>query len=298
MLFDIIKVRNSRLKGYWMEQNVITFSGSNQKLFSRCLVENLNPKLTLIVPETHNAILVKDGQMLQTLSSGKYLISKFVDLKTEMDSALEILFMSKTAKLKLLWGTASKFLMYDHLLQENYHVGMSGDFEVQIGDPRKCYLYLVGVSQDLTSDALQERLMSNVVSVLETVVVEYVEENKVLFNQLSLCKKEIANKVLSKLGHKLMNEYGITVFSFNIANIIIEPEDYDKLDKAYKMIKKTDSFVCRKCGTTLKENDKFCSVCGNRVEIAKKCPKCFAENPEDAKFCSSCGEKFENEEGV
>ena len=281
-----------------MEQNIITFSGNNQKLFSRHVIENLDPKLTLIVPETHNAILIKDGQMLQTLSSGKYLISKFIDLKTELDSSLEILFMSKTAKLKLLWGTPQKLLMYDNLLQENYRVGMSGDFEVQIGDPRKCYLYLVGAAEDLTSDALQERLMSNVVSVLETVVVDYVETNKVLFNQISLCKKEISAKVLSKLSQKLMNEYGIAVFSFNIANIIIESDDYGKLDKAYKQIKKTDDFVCRQCGAVLKENDKFCSVCGKRVEMSKKCPKCFAENSDDAKFCSNCGSKLSNEEEV
>ncbi len=279
-----------------MEQNIITFTGNNQKLLSRYIIEKLDPKLTLIVPETHNAILIKDGQMLQTLSSGKYLISKFVDLKTEADSALEILFMSKTAKLKLLWGTPQKLIMYDNLLQENYRVGMSGDFEVQVGDPRKCFLYLVGASEDLTSDALQDRLMSNVVSVLETVVVDYVETNKVLFNQISLCKKEIASKVLSKLSQKLMNEYGIAVFSFNIANIIIDDEDREKLEKEYKQLKKTEDFICRNCGAVLKENDKFCSVCGKKVEISKKCPKCFAENADDAKFCSSCGAKLSNEE--
>lgn len=278
-----------------MEQNFITFAGDNNQLFSKYAVENLNPKLTLIVPETHNAILIKDGQMLQTLSSGRYLISQFVDLKTELDSSIEVLFMSKTAKLKLLWGTASKFLMYDNLLQENYRVGMSGDFEVQIGDPRKCYLYLVGAAQDLTADGLQERLMSNVVSVLEGVVVDYINENNVLFNQIALCKKEISTKALGKLSQKMMNEYGIAVFSFNIANIIIESEDYKKLVEAYKQIKKTESFVCRHCGAVLKENDKFCSTCGKPVEMAKKCPKCFAENAEDAKFCSSCGYRLVKE---
>ena len=77
-----------------MEQNVITFTGKNEQLFSKHQIEELTPKLTLIVPETHNAILIKDGQMLQTLSSGKYLISKFVDIKTEADSALAVLFMN------------------------------------------------------------------------------------------------------------------------------------------------------------------------------------------------------------
>ncbi len=279
-----------------MEQNVITFSGNNQQLFSRHKVEVLTAKSTLIVPETHNAILIKDGQMLQTLSSGKYLISKFVDLKTEIDTSIEILFMSKTAKLKLLWGTASKFLMYDSALEENYRVGMSGDFEVQIGDPRKCYLYLVGASEDLMSDALQERLMSNVVSVLETVVVDYVEANKVLFNQLSVRKKEISGKVLNNLNHKLMSEYGIAVFSFNISNIIIEEKDYEKLNSIYKGTsqkeKKEEGIFCSQCGTTLHEDDKFCSKCGKKVCGAKVCSKCSAENADDSAFCSSCGEKL------
>jgi membrane protease subunit (stomatin/prohibitin family)/predicted RNA-binding Zn-ribbon protein involved in translation (DUF1610 family) len=277
-----------------MEQNVITFSGKNDELFTRHAIESVQSKLTLIVPETHNAILVKDGQMLQTLSSGKYLIGKFVDPKTEADSALEVLFMSKTAKLKLLWGTASKILMYDSFLQENYHLGLSGDFEVQIGDPRKCYLYLVGADMTLTAEALQDRLMSNVVSVLENVMVEYVETNKILFNQISVKKREISAKVLSKLSQKMMNDYGIMVFSFNIANIIIDNEEYEKLTAQYKSTKKTEENVCRSCGKILNETDKFCPYCGQKVGAGKKCPSCSTENADEAKFCSNCGYKFES----
>lgn len=274
-----------------MEQNVIKFQGSNEKLLSRCVVETLNPKLTLIVPETHNAILIKDGQMLQTLSSGKYLISDFIDLKTELDSAIEILFMSKTAKLKLLWGTASKLLMYDETARENYKLGLSGDFEVQVGDPRKCFLYLVGASQDLTSDALQERLMSNVVSVVETEVVEYIANNKISYNQIVVKKKEMSQKVLTSLSHKLMSEYGIAVFSFNIANIIIDKEDLDRLNASYKTLN-TKQVVCRNCGESLPEGAKFCSYCGTKVGGGKICKRCSAENSEEAIFCSTCGERL------
>ena len=215
-------------------ENVIKFVGNNEKLFSRVVIENLSAKLTLIVPETHNAILIKDGQMLQTLSSGKYLIGDFIDVKTEADSALEVLFMSKTAKLKMRWGTPQKLLMFDEKAQENYRAGFSGDFEVQVGDPRKCYLYLVGAADDLTADALQERLQSNVVSVMETVVVDFVRANKVPFNQIAVFKKEMSQKILNSLSHKLQSEYGIAVFSFNIANIIIDEADYNRLTSAIK----------------------------------------------------------------
>lgn len=279
-------------KGVLMEQNVITFTGKNEQLFSRHIIDELNPRLTLIVPETHNAILIKDGQMLQTLSSGRYLISQFVDLKLEKESAVEVLFMSKTAKLKLLWGTASKFLMYDATVEDNYKVGMSGDFDVQIGDPRKCYLYLVGADSDLTSQALQERLMSHVVAVLENVVVEYVDSNKILFNQIVLHKKQISAKVLTKLNQKLMSDYGIAVFSFNIANIIIDEEDLSRLTRAFKQTKSEEKLVCSECGVVLQEDAKFCFNCGKKVGAGKKCSTCATENPEDSKFCLNCGTKL------
>ncbi len=271
-----------------MEQNIITFNGSNEKLLSRYVVKDLSLKPALIVPETHNAILIKDGQMLQTLSSGKYQLTDFLDVKTELDSNIEILFMSKTAKLKLLWGTANKLLMFDEGAGDNYHLGLSGDFEVQVGDPRKCYLYLVGVSDDLTSDALQERLMSNVVSVVETVIVDYVNENKIPFNKISTYKKDMSQKVLTALSHKLMSEYGIAVFSFNIANIIIDREELDRLNAKLK----NEKIICSGCGAELHEGDKFCPKCGKSTSKTQNCPNCGAEVPDGSAFCPGCGQKL------
>ncbi len=280
-----------------MEQNVITFEGNNDQLFTRRKLENpISPKLTLIVPETHNAILVKDGQMLQTLSSGRYLISRFVDLRTELDVKLEVLFMSKTAKLKLLWGTSQMFMVYDPTLDDNYKVGMSGNFDVQIGDPRKCYLYLVGANENMTSEDLQSRLVINVVSVLENEVVEYAQENKIPFNQLTTKKREISAKVLSKINQRLMGDYGIAVYTFNIANVVIDENDFTRLSKAKKNIAQTETkeeqFVCRECGNVLKPTSRFCDNCGAKVSRKNICKECGTENSEESKFCLNCGAKL------
>ena len=272
-----------------MEQNIITFNGDNSKLFTRVPSGSVNAKMTLIVPETHYAILIKDGQMLQTLSSGKYQIGKFIDPKEDEGALLEVLFMSKTAKLKLRWGTAQKLLMFDETKNQNYRAGFSGDFEVQIGDPRKCYLYLVGASNDLTADALQERLQSNVVSVMETSVVEYIKENKIPFSQIAVFKKEMSQRVLKNLSHKLQSEYGISVFSFQIANIIIDESDLQKLENPNTASRKS---TCKKCGVELLPNAKFCSNCGNKVNANSVCPKCGIENMEGAQFCLNCGERL------
>ena len=282
-------------KGAEMEQQILTFTGNNDQLFCRNKIENpISPKLTLLVPETHNAILIKDGQMLQTLSSGKYLINKFVDLKTETDAHLEVLFMSKTAKLKLLWGTAQKFLVYEPKLDENYKVGMSGDFDVQIGDPRKCYLYLVGANENLTSEELQSRLTITVVSVLENEVAEFIEQNKSAYNQISVKKREMSAKVLSKVHQKLMSDYGIAVYSFNIANIIIDEEDEKKLlaTKRGTSAPQEEKLVCSACGNELKPSAKFCDNCGKKVGGSPVCPNCQTQNDENAKFCENCGTRL------
>ncbi len=273
-----------------MEEKIITFSGDNQKLFSRTILQQIDAKTTLIVPETHNAILVKDGQMLQTLSSGRYFVSQFVDLRNEQDVELEVLFMSKTAKLKLLWGTPSKILMFDATVEENYKLGLSGDFEVQICDPRKFYLYIIGADKDLTASSLQERLMSNVVSTLESVLIEVVSQKQVPYNKISLHKNEISQIVLKALSKKLSNEYGVAVFSFNIANIIIDDEDLNRLSVLHS---KKDFVVCSRCHAKLSSDSKFCSSCGQKLAGGKICPKCQAQNSDDSKFCSACGSNLE-----
>lgn len=275
------------------DQNVITFFGNNEQLFTRrSLAGMIGPKLTLIVPETHNAILIKDGQMLQTLSSGKYLVSKFIDPKTDTNADIQILFMSKTAKLKLLWGTAQMFLMYDSQLDDNYKVGMSGNFDVQIGDPRKCYLYLVGADENLTSEDLQSRLVLTVVSVLENEATEYAQEHNIGFNQLTVKKREISARVLTKINQRLMSDYGIAVFSFNIANIIIDDADFQRLSSIKKGEKVEKNLVCSACGNVLKATAKFCDNCGKKVGTGTTCSQCGTQNADDSKFCINCGNRL------
>ncbi len=245
-------------------RTIITPTAGNEKLMQRFLVTNFENKNIIVVPETHNAILISDGQMLQTLSSGKFDLAKLVQVENE-GMVVEVLFMSKTAKLKLLWGTTQKFLLYDANIQENYHAGFSGDFEVQISDPRKCYLYLVGSATALTASALQQRLMSSVVSTFESVVERFLDENKLSFNQISVHKSDMAKLTLQELSKALLADYGISVFSFNVANIVMDDEEILRLTKILKTQKSGTFKHCPNCGQKLEAGAKFCSECGTKL---------------------------------
>lgn len=271
-------------------EEIIKFSGTNEKLFTRDIVENVTEKTTLIVPETHSAIIISDGEMLQTLPKGRYLLRNLVEVKKNEKLSLEIIFVSKTAKLKLLWGTPNKITIEDPVLNLPYKMGMSGDFEVQVSDPRKCFLYLVGAEDVLTSDALQDRLMSKVVSVVETELARFIAEKKVLYSNVYQYKQEIARRIVPILSNSFSSSYGITVYSLNIANIIFDEDDLDKLNKKNNVtVKKA---LCPVCNTELEPNAKFCFNCGAKISNKKTCPKCGAENSGEARFCSMCGERF------
>ena len=49
------------------ELQVIKYEGDNTELFKRISAEGLEPDAKLVVPETHNAILIKDGVLMLSL---------------------------------------------------------------------------------------------------------------------------------------------------------------------------------------------------------------------------------------
>lgn len=60
---------------------------------------------------------------------------------------------------------------------------------------------------------------------------------------------------------------------------------------------KPQTSKCRKCGSVLPENAKFCLECGAKVEIPFEneiiCPNCGSKTPK-GKFCAECGAKLQN----
>lgn len=46
---------------------------------------------------------------------------------------------------------------------------------------------------------------------------------------------------------------------------------------------------CDKCGAELKSGAKFCTVCGEKVEVQRACPNCGKPIKEGVKFCRECG---------
>jgi len=46
-----------------MKNFIMTYQGNNDELFVKKSTDGLDPDAKVVVPETHNAILLKDGQI-------------------------------------------------------------------------------------------------------------------------------------------------------------------------------------------------------------------------------------------
>lgn len=273
-----------------MQQNIIKYTGDNTELFRRVSGENLDPDARIIVPETHNAIFIKDGVLMDTLNSGSYEVFEDKSRKKCKNSVVEVIYLSKTARLNVLWGTKTRFDFRDPETDVPVKLGAHGEFEVQISNPRKAYMVLIGAENSFTVQDLKDRLSLRMMSKVEPAIARAMREGGLSFDRVSEHKDEIAQAVLPELSKMFDEDYGLKIFSFTIAGIMVSDEDIAAI-RAARAEGKQKNAVCPHCGAAVSSEDKFCPACGQPV-AGKLCKKCGKLNSVDAKFCSDCGAKF------
>lgn len=276
------------------ESEIITYVGENNELFVKKTVDkSLGDSACLIVPETHNAILVKDGKLMDTLESGKYPIydgKKGLFSDKRGVSTLDIVFMSKTAKLNMLWGTKNQLEYIDPENKIPVKIGANGEIEIQIGNPRKFFLELVGCDFTFTLEDLKTRLLAKLMNEFEPALIEQIRKNNFSIETLSQNKKLISENIEPVISEFLFDEYGIKVFSFTIVRIFIPEETRNTI----KEIKEKEDFLeCSECKAKNPIDAKFCGNCGKELKPKTKiCKFCQKENDGAFKFCVECGKEL------
>lgn len=126
-------------------------------------------------------------------------------------------------------------------------------------------------------------------------------------------EKSVINNLRSRIGEIVFEQYrNGTVLEPEVVEIcgkIKESEEIIlKMEEEINRIKNAEvkPLKCKKCGTELKPNAKFCPECGQRADEAvvektvvepqtKQCPSCHETLPEDVTFCPECGYQFKQE---
>ncbi len=303
-----------------MALKFIKCEGLNDVLFRKISIDSLDSNLSIIVSDTHNAIIVRDGIAYETLSAGRYkLCDKKFNFMQNLDQApfVDVIFVSKTARLNLLWGTTTQFDMRDPITNTSIKLGASGELEVQISNPRKAYLELIGQRESFDIDDLKERLQGRLLSEVQYHIANIMKGLKLSYDRLGEVLLPVSNAVLPHVAEMFEEDYGLKVYSFTISRVIISDGDIEKINKARDNLnritiaekeaenkerldeKKYQREVDLK-RLEREDYDRYLEVCkiigwptgkksAGAQESEKDCPNCGAKVKDTMKFCSVCG---------
>lgn len=198
------------------------------ELFVRMPIEDYDSSTCILVDETHVAVLIKDGELQETLGYGKHPIT----INKKDCVKLEVVFIPKTTKMKMYWGTRNQFDFRDPNEDVLIKVGANGEIDVQIATPRKFFLELVGTKQNFSTDDLKEKVHGKLVMELEKIIADIMKRNKLSYDHMEENKSEISRLVKMEISKIFEREFGLKVVSFVINGIIIPKEHLDNLMQA------------------------------------------------------------------
>lgn len=274
---------------------LVKFTGDNAELFCRESADNLHAKAQVIVPETHTVLLIKDGVVSEALGAGRHDIfdteNGLFRLKKDSDvSTVDFVFVSKTAKMQMLWGTASPLKTRDPETGVAISIGINGELEFRVKTPKQFYLELVGANSEYSVEKLKKRILSRLMSIIEPNIVSIMRSRRISYSEFAERKAEISKELTSSLADFFAAEYGLELCSFSVNGAIISDSDIMAIERKRDELGIGRSH-CPFCGAAVSEASKFCPECGGSL-AELKCPHCGKKLDRTAKFCPECGKKI------
>lgn len=195
----------------------------NNELFLNKVVSKPNKKVMVVISDTHNAIFLKDGVYINTLSAGKYPI---LDKGERVDN-VEFVYVSKSCKLEVKWATPNRLEMRDPQTDTPIKVGIRGTFEVQINNARKAYDELMGVDKTYNITVLQDKLRSRMCNEIQPIMAKVMDKQNLSYDKIE-SKDKIAELITPTISDIFSKDYGLKLSSFTIDAIMVGDENTQK----------------------------------------------------------------------
>lgn len=215
--------------------DVIKFENDGSTMVFRHPSEDFNTLSQLIVHESQEAVLFRDGQALDLFRAGRHtlttqnipLLGKLVNLPFDGVSPFhcEVYFINRTTTLDSSWGVGNI-----DVIEPEYGLkitlGASGTFGFKVIDSRKLLVKLVGTDATLSNERFA-RYFKDLVAMR---VRRHLYELAMSFGYFALSahQDELSQAVRESLTSELM-DYGAEVTNFYIGSIGTNEDDFSKL---------------------------------------------------------------------
>lgn len=220
---------------------VIKFEGPQDALVWKFPIEDFNAASQLIVDETHEALLVVNGNAADLFPPGRRTLSvqnipiarKLIEIPTGGNSPFpcKVFFINKVHAMDLLWGTQGPIALEDPLYDIFMHVMANGSMTVSVENSRKFMLKIVGFRDKFTPDDLLAKFRGIISSHVKDCISKIMINGMLSYFMMNAHLFELSSVIKERLD-QVFEEYGVRIEFFNIETIEVPENDYKKVSDA------------------------------------------------------------------
>ena len=203
--------------------------------------EELSTWTQLIVNESQEAVLFREGRATDVFQAGRYtLTTENIPILAELMKlpfggrspfTAEVWYINKAMTLDIKWGTPSPIQLQDPKYKMFLPVRSYGRFGLRIEDSKRFLFNLVGTMSIFDRQTMEEFFKGLYLTKVRDAISSYLVHKKISILEINAYIDEISDFVYKKIS-PVMFQYGIELMNFYINDISV-PED----DSAVKTLK-------------------------------------------------------------
>ena len=209
-------------------------------LFGSILSEGIRLGSQIIVNQSQEVILFKNGKGLDIFGPGRHTISsgnipflrKIINLPFEGKTPFpaEVWYVNKTAKRDLKWGTARPIQIIDRKFNYPISVRAAGSWGLRIIDSRSFVTQIVGTLTEADSEKVENYFIGEIRQKLSNALGNiFLNQNITIFEVTS--KLDVLSNFVSKKIEKEFIRFGVEIINFNVEQISIPDEELQKFQQ-------------------------------------------------------------------
>ena len=190
--------------------------------------DELSNLTQLIVSESQQAILLKDGKLIGIFGAGRYtldtnnipLLSTFIKMPFGGHSPFkaEVWFVNKAITLDVKWGTPDPIQLMDPKYQVMLPVRAFGQFGVQIENGAKFLLKIVGTLSRYDSNSLMTHFKGIVITKVKDSIAKKLVKEGISILEVNASLSAISDFLQSEIQGD-MAEFGVQLMHFKVLSI-------------------------------------------------------------------------------
>lgn len=213
--------------------DVIKYEGDNTTFVWKYPGEDFNTMSKLIVHESQEAVLFRNGQALDLFGPGEYvlhtknipLLNKIINLPTGGESPFhcEVYFINVIEQMAIPWGMGGVNYLDPTVNNSIFVIGASGELTLKVTDSRRLLMKLVGTENILNQDMLMHYFKTPITMHVKSLLPKLLQEKGVSIFEVEAYLPELSEQLKEKVSREML-DYGVKLVKFWI-NAISKPEN-------------------------------------------------------------------------